>query len=236
MASNYIKLSELNNRLESQLKLIQSLEQELNDLKTANQYEWRLVIKQYLSNIRDHIEDLGDRQTELQQNNLLLKHNIHKLNTEIDELTIARRKLSGLIKSTSSKPIIQSSTPKHEPTILPTTRFPKSMQYSSINSSAIHPNRGQSQQIRPPWLESMKPLPDIFNHKNWRFESLKNAMADSAQIEKISQQLGIHNLPEMVFPNSYLKLSFKVKCLINFILCKDEYNKMHKKHVQHITE
>ena len=218
--SNFIKLSDLTNKLESQLKLIASLEQELNDLHSSSKYSWRFVMKQFLSNISDRIQDLDEKQSELKQNNTLLKHKIRKLNDEINELTIARRKLSpSTFKPASISTSMPTTTfPTHTtPPIHPTTTaFPKAMMFSPTNSSAIHPSlyTKRPTTFKPNSMhniERIKPIPSIFNHNNWRFESLKNAMADSAQIEQISKQLGMHNLPEMVFPNSYLKISLPVK-------------------------
>eukprot|EP00484_Ammonia_sp_Unknown_P024885 CAMPEP_0197037618 /NCGR_PEP_ID=MMETSP1384-20130603/14774_1 /TAXON_ID=29189 /ORGANISM="Ammonia sp." /LENGTH=93 /DNA_ID=CAMNT_0042467939 /DNA_START=24 /DNA_END=301 /DNA_ORIENTATION=+ len=93
MSFNGVRMDELARKLEHQLSAVEKLEQELQDVTNGTCFNWRTAMKHYLLNIRDHIEDLGNRQTELENNRTLLQHSIFKLESEIDELTTTRRKL-----------------------------------------------------------------------------------------------------------------------------------------------
>eukprot|EP01083_Nonionella_stella_P107157 310051_1 len=200
-------LLKLRNTLSQQIKLAQDLEQQLKDIKTSSTNDWRMVMKQYLSDIRNHIEELRDRQTQLENNKLLLKNKIFHLNQEIQELTVSRRKLS----PTNIHPIYKTATKK--PQLIPITTCTTFLTPHELPLT-IHPvNISHINPMVMPKPESPIPIERItgpqsaFTYKNWKFESLKNPMADSNEIQSISETLGIKTLPEMVFPHSYLNVT-----------------------------
>eukprot|EP01083_Nonionella_stella_P278893 948517_1 len=93
MSATKASLFKLRDTLEYNTKLVQNLQQQLKELKSRNTkaQDWRIVTKEYLLNIRNHIEGLRDRHIHLQNHNTCLKNTITNLNKDIDELTISRK-------------------------------------------------------------------------------------------------------------------------------------------------
>merc|ERR1712228_585820 len=173
MSSEFTMFNLLSNRLQAQIQSIERMEAEMENIGQSNVHNAKALIRKYLLNIRNHIEELHDKQMELENNNQILRTKVHILRQDINDLTIARRKLSP---------------------------------FSSIQSQQIKSNISITSSINP----------SILTHKNWQFSSLKLAIADSNEMEQISLKLGIKTLPEMVFSNSFLKISYSNSLQIGF--------------------
>lgn len=205
-------VDDLHRKLQHQLIEIRRLEDQLSTLQSSNQNNLRNDIRQYLLGIRSKIEDLRDRETELQNNNLILRNKVHYLHQEISDLTIQRLKLSKR-KHQPARPMKTTSTVHSPSNIHSITTVPKAMAFSPTNSGAVHPGLYAKRPSPPSSMmnEMFQPTPSTLTHRRWKFESLKSPMANSKELDSISTELGIKTLPEMVFAKSYLRLTFPVQ-------------------------
>merc|ERR1712228_1134356 len=102
MSSEFTMFNLLSNRLQAQIQSIERMEAEMENIGQSNVHNAKALIRKYLLNIRNHIEELHDKQMELENNNQILRTKVHILRQDINDLTIARRKLSQQIKSNIS--------------------------------------------------------------------------------------------------------------------------------------